>query len=100
VEITSVSLAGEGGMIMVQFQAPPSEAEQWWPGNVSVEDVGTGAVYDEIPVMPKIGPLIGRPKVAGQPGYVMLVNAAPYLRPGALVTVVLGRHEFENVPVQ
>ncbi len=50
--------------------------------------------------MPKIGPLIGRPKVAGQAGYVMLMNAPPYLQPGALVTVVLGAHEFEHVPVQ
>lgn len=87
-------------MIMVRFQAPPEEAEKWWPGTVSVTDEGNGAVYDEIPVMPKIGPLIGRPKRAGQAGYVMLTNAPPYLQAGALVTVVLGAHEFEHVPVQ
>ena len=100
VEILSVGFAGEGGMIMIRFQASPEEAEKWWQGSVTVTDEGNGAVYDEIPVMPKIGPLIGRPKVAGQPGYVMLVNTPPWLRPGAMVTVVLGAHTFEHVPVQ
>jgi hypothetical protein len=100
VEILSVSLAGEGGMIMVRFQASPEEAEKWWQGSAIVTDEGNGAVYDEIPVMPKIGPLIGRPKIPGQPGYVMLVNTPPWLRPGAMVTIVLGAHTFEHVPVQ
>ena len=84
----------------MRFYAPPEEAEKWWQGSVSVEDETSGALYNEIPVMPKIGPLIGRPKLPGQIGYVMLVNAPPYLQPGAIVTVVLGVHEFEHVPVQ
>ena len=100
VQVTSVGFAAEGGMIMVRFLATPEEAEKWWPGTVSVTDEDNGAVYNEIPVMPKVGPLIGRPKVAGQAGYVMLMNVPPYLQPGALVTVVLGIHEFEHVPVQ
>jgi hypothetical protein len=65
-----------------------------------VTDQATQAVYDEIPVMPKIGPLIGKPKQEGQIGYVMLVNEPPWLRPGATVTVVLGKHTFEDVPVE
>jgi hypothetical protein len=100
VEVLSVGFAGEGGMIMIRFRASPDEAEKWWQGSVAVTDEGNDATYDEIPVMPKIGPLIGRPKIEGQAGYVMLVNAPPYLRSGALVTVILGRHEFEHVPVQ
>lgn len=100
VQVLSVSFAGEGGLIMIRFRASPDEAEKWWQGSVAVTDEGNGAIYEEIPVMPKVGPLIGRPKIEGQAGYVMLVNAPPYLRPGALVTVVLGRHEFEHVPVQ
>lgn len=100
VQIVSVSYAADGGMIMVNFLAAPKEAEKWWPGNVSVTDEGNGAVYNEIPVLPKIGPLIGRPKVEGQPGYVMLMNAPPWLQPGALVTVVLGAHTFEHIVVQ
>jgi hypothetical protein len=100
VEVTGVSFATEGSLIMVRFLAPPEVAEKWWPGTVSVTDEGNGAVYNEVPVMPKIGPLIGRPKFAGQAGYVMLINAPPYLQPGASVTVVLGQYEFEHVPVQ
>jgi hypothetical protein len=100
VQITSIGFAADTGMIMVRFLAPPEETEKWWPGTVSVTDEGSGAVYSEIPVLPKVGPLIGRPKQMGQPGYVMLINVPPYLRSGALVTVVLGAHRFEHVPVQ
>ena len=100
IQITSVGFAAEGSMIVVRYLAPPEEAAKWWQGDVSVTDEGNGKVYDEIPVMPRIGPLIGRPKVAGQAGYVMLMNVPPHLQPGALVTVVLGAHEFEHVPVQ
>jgi hypothetical protein len=100
VQVTGVGFAADGGIILVRFLAPPEEAEKWWPGTVSLTDEGNGAVYNEIPVMPKVGPLIGRPKVAGQPGYVMLVNAPPYLSPGALVTIELGAHRFEHVPVE
>jgi len=100
IKVLSVSFAGEGAMIMVRFLAPPSEADKWWPGNVSVIDEASGTVYNEIPVMPNIGPLIARPKVEGQQGYVMLVNPPPGLRTGAMVTVVLGAHRFEHLPVQ
>lgn len=100
VQVLGVSFAAEGAMIMVRFLASPDEAEKWWPGNVSVEDEVSGTIYNEIPVMPIIGPLIARPKVEGQQGYVMLVNPPPGLRTGALVTVVLGTYCFEHVPVQ
>ncbi len=83
VEVLGVGFAGDVGMIMVRFLAPPDEAEKWWQGSVSVTDEDNGAVYNEIPVMPKIGPLIGRPKIEGQAGYVMLVNNPPILRSGA-----------------
>lgn len=100
VEVLRVGFAAEGGMIHVQFRAPPEEAEKWWQSSVQVIDEETQEIYNEIPVMPKIGPLIGRPKRQGQLGYVMLTNAPPYLQPGAVVTVVLGNYRFERVPVQ
>lgn len=100
VEVLGVGFAADGGLIMVQFLAPPRVAGKWWPGSVSVTDEGSGMLYNEIPVMPKIGPLIGRPVKEGQLGYVMLVNAPPFLQPGALVTVVLGEYQFEHVPVK
>jgi hypothetical protein len=87
-------------MIVVRFTAPAREAATWWQGSVSVTDQANDVIYDEIPVMPKIGPLIGRPKRDGQAGYVMLINSPPGLRPGATVTVVLGKHTFEDVTVE
>lgn len=100
VEVLGVSLAAESGYIMVQFRAPPRVAQEWWQGRVSVVDEATGTVYNEIPVIPKVGPLIGRPVEEGQLGYVMLVNAPVPLGPGGLVTVVLGAYTFEHLPVQ
>jgi hypothetical protein len=100
VQILGVSFAAEGGFIMVRYLAPPEEAEKWWQGSVVVTDEANGNVYNEIPVMPKIGPIIGRPKRIGQIGYVMLINTTPQLEPGALVTVQLGKFTFEHVPVK
>jgi hypothetical protein len=100
VEVLRVGFGADGAMIHIQFRAPPDIVAKWWQGSVSVIDEATGTVYNEIPVMPRIGPLIGRPARAGQLGYVMLVNAPPYLRPGAEVTVVLGKYTFEHLPVE
>lgn len=98
--VLSVGFAGDGGLIMVRFMASPDEAETWWQGDVTLTDEGSGAVYGEIPVMPKVGPLIARPSIEGQAGYVMLVNSPPYLQAGALVTVALGKNRFKHVPVE
>lgn len=100
VKVVRVGLAAEGGLIIVQFQAPAEVAEKWWQGGVSVKDEASGAIYNEIPVVPVVGPLIGRPSQAGQIGYVMLVNAPAALQPGALVTVVLGDFKQEHVVVE
>ena len=100
VKVMGVGFAGEGGFIMIRFLAPPEEAEKWWQGSVTVTDEASGDQYIEIPVMPKIGPLIGRPKQDSQIGYVMLINAPPGLQSGALVTVTLGNYRFEHVPVE
>jgi hypothetical protein len=100
VEVVAVGFAAEGGFIEVKFHAPPEVAERWWQGSIAVIDEGTGTTYNEVPVMPRIGPLIGRPKREGQLGYAMLVNVPPGLRPGALVTVVLGDYRFEHVSVR
>ena len=73
------------------------EHPEW---RISLTDEETEAVYNEIPVLPRIGPLINRPRREGQMGYVMLVNAPPYLQSGAQVTVVLGTYAFNHVTVQ
>lgn len=100
VELLGVSLGTESGLILVQFKAPPAVARRWQQGDVNVIDEATGAVYNEIPVMPIIGPLFARPKQAGQLGYVMFVNQPVPLQSGAKVTVKLGEYIFEHVPVK
>jgi hypothetical protein len=100
VEIVRVGFAGEGGFIIIQFKAPAEVAERWWQGDFLVVDEETETEYKEVPVMPKIGPLISKPKLAGQVGYVMLVNTPPGLSTGARVTVMLGDYRFEHVVVE
>ncbi len=99
VQVMDVGFGVDGRLIMVRFKAPPKIADQWWQGRVSVVDEATGTVYNEIPVTPLIGPLIGRPKIAGQIGYVMLVNTNGSLHSGSIVTVVLGDFKQEHVTV-
>ena len=99
VEVLSVGFAAESNLIIVNYRADPWVAQKFWPGVLSVVDEATGTVYNEVPVMPVIGPLVARPKEAGQLGYVMFVNTLPGLRAGALVTVVLGDFKQEHVTV-
>ncbi len=98
--LLGVSLGTESGLILVQFKAPPTVTRHWQQGNVYVTDEASGAVYNEIPVMPVIGPLFARPIEANQIGYVMFVNLPVPLQSGAKVTVKLGEYTFEHVVVK
>ena len=100
VEIVRVTMALDGAMIDIQFRAPPEVAEKWWQGSIKVIDEKTGMEYIEIPVMPRLGPLISKPKIYGQVGNAMLVNNPPGVKIGDLVTVVLGQYTFEHIEVQ
>ena len=100
VELLGVGFAADGGFIIVNFKAPPSVVQDWWQGRVSVTDEASGTVYNEIPVLPVIGPLIGKPVEAGQMGYVMLTHNPPKLRIGSLVTVALGEYKFEHIKIE
>jgi hypothetical protein len=103
VQIVRVEVSAETGFILVQFRAPPAVANRWQQGMVYVVDEATGARYNEVPVLPIVGPLFGRPREAGQMGHVMFTNASPGasgLRPGSVVTVVLGAFRQEHVTVQ
>lgn len=99
IEVLSVGFAADSGMVIVRFLAPPEEAEKWWQGDLAVTDEESTIEYNEVPVMPRIGPLISRPKRDGQQGYFMLVNSQPYLEPGDTVTVRMGKYSFEHIPV-
>lgn len=99
VRVLGVGYAAEGAYLIANFIAPPRLAILWQPGELYLVDEATGAKYDEIPFMPKIGFLIARPAEEGQAGYVMLQNQ-PSLRPGSEVTVVLGGFTQEHVKVE
>jgi hypothetical protein len=100
VELLGVGFGAEGGFIVVNYLAPPKAAQAFWPGVLFVTDEATGTVFEEVPVMPVIGPLIARPIQQGQPGYVMLVHVPATLRSGSMVTVDLAGYKFEHVPMQ
>jgi len=99
VELVNIGYAAEGNLIIVQFKATRKAVNDFWPGRLSVTDEATGTVYNEVPSMPVVGPLIGRPANPGQLGYVMFANTPPGLPPGSLVTVKLGKFEQKHVPV-
>jgi hypothetical protein len=100
VRIVNVSYAGEGSYIIVQFMAPQKITRNWTQTNVSVTDEASGTVYNEVPVVPIVGPLFARPLHAEQIGYVMLVNLPNPLPPGSLVTVILGDFKQEHLTIQ
>lgn len=99
VNLVGVSYAADGKMIIVQYKASRKAVDDFWPGRLSVTDEATGTVYDSVPTMPVIGPLIGRPHTVDQVGYVMFDNTPPGLPPGSLVTVNLGKFQQEHVRV-
>jgi len=100
VELVSVGFAADTGFIAVQFKAPKKVSDTWRDDNVYVLDEATGTKYNEIPMVPIVGPLFARPLHAGQLGYVMFKNAGGHgLKSGDLVTVVLGEFKREHVKV-
>jgi hypothetical protein len=100
VEIVAVTTAADGAYIMVQFRAPARLARGWNQGVVAVVDESSGNEYTEIPSVGTIGPLISKPKQDGQLGFVMLTNAPVPMKPGDLVTVILGDFKQEHLVIQ
>ncbi len=100
IRLMRVGFAANGEYIHVEYFAPPVLISQWRQGLFSVIDEATGEVYNEVPTMPIVGPMIGRPVKPEQMAYVMLVNRAPLLQPGAMVTVVLDKFRFEHIVVE
>lgn len=100
VELLGVGFAADGAFIHVSFRAPPLVVHSFWPGVLSVTDEASDTTFEEVPLMPVVGLLIGRPVEDGQAGYVMFVHAPAILRPGSLVTVDLAGYKFEHVQVQ
>lgn len=100
VVVVGVGFAADTGFIAVTFKAPKKISDTWSQGTVYVVDEATGDVYDDIPMMPILGPLLARPPRADQLGYVMFQNAGGRgIHSGDLVTVVLGDFKQEHVKV-
>lgn len=99
VEFTGVSISGEEAYIVVQFKASPKTVQGWTQGTVYVVDEKTSAIYKDVPVAPIIGPLLGRPVEEGQLGYVMLFNQQDGIKPGSVVSVILGKYKRVHVTV-
>jgi hypothetical protein len=99
-QLLGVNLGNDTGMITVGFKAPFKLADTWQQGSIFVVDETTGIIYDNIPVMPIVGPLFGKPAEEGQPGYVMFYNYYAGVKAGALVTVIMGRFRREHVVVK
>lgn len=97
--LVNVELAAEINSIMVNFKAPLDITNQWFQGSIYVINEATGLTYREIPVMPIIGPLFGKPREEGQPGYVMLTNFDKGVTAGSTVTVILGKYKREHITV-
>ena len=49
-------------------------------------DETNGQVYQDVPIMPVIGPLFARPQTEGQYAYVMLINHGYGIKPALTVT--------------
>lgn len=99
VSFKSIGFAADDTYIMVQFTAPQSQSGLWQQDYIYVVDEKTRAVFKDIPVMPVVGPLMGRPSQEGQVGYVMLINYRNGIKSGSVVTVVLGKYKREHVTV-
>lgn len=99
VNFTGVTFATNGDFIIVGYKAPPEVVNEWWQGSVYIIDEATGKTYREVPVMPVVGPLIAKPKEIGQLGYFMLINPFQEIKPGSILTVILGKYKREHVIV-
>lgn len=97
IRILGVGFGAQGNYIHVQFVAPVNVAKNWQQGVVAVTDEATGTIFQEVPVMPVIGPLFSRPVRDGQGGYFMLVHNPRILQPGSKVTVKLGSFVQEHI---
>jgi hypothetical protein len=102
VELLGVKASSEIGFIEVSFKADTATSGKWFQANntMYVIDETNGREYREIPVMPKIGPLVGRPLTRDQVGFVMFMNRDFSIKPGSIVTVVLGEWMKEHVKVE
>ena len=93
-------MAEDGAMIVVNFKGPAKLIQKWYQGSIYLVDETTEVAYDQIPVAPKLGPLFNKPRLDGQAGFALLSNPDQGIKPGSVVTVVLGNYKREHVTVK
>jgi hypothetical protein len=99
-ELLGVGFAADGNYIIVSFKAPVDLADKWIEGSIFIVDEKTDTNYWDIPTVPVLGLLLGKPKEKGQMGYAMLKNNPNKLEKGDLVTVILGNYKREHVKIK
>jgi hypothetical protein len=99
VQFAGVGMAEDGAMIIVNFVGPAALIQTWNQGDVYVVDQN-GTAYNQVPVAPVLGPLFAKPKEDGQAGYVLLYNPNYGVRPGSIVSVVLGKYRRDHIQVR
>jgi hypothetical protein len=99
-ELLGVRFAAEGGYVMVEFKSPRELAENWNEGSIFLLEEKTGITYWDIPQVPVLGLLLGKPQEEGQKGYAMFKNIAAGIKTGSVVTVVLGNYKREHINIK
>jgi hypothetical protein len=99
-ELLGVRFAADGGYIMVEFKSPRELAQNWNEGSIFLLDEKTGITYWDIPQVPILGLLLGRPLEEGQKGYAMFKNIEGGIKPGSVLTVVLGDYKREHISIK
>jgi hypothetical protein len=99
-ELLGVRFAAEGVYVMVEFKAPRELSKNWQEGSIYLFDEKTGVAYWDIPEVPVLGQLLGKPQEDGQIGYAMLKNISAGIKPDSIVTVVLGNYKREHISIK
>jgi hypothetical protein len=97
IKFDGIGFGADGAYIMVGFQVPIEKIQLVQPGFVIVIDETSEIVYKDVPVMPVVGPLIGRPTHENQGGYIMLLNYNGGIKSGSVVSVVIGNYKRVHI---
>jgi hypothetical protein len=100
VQLLSAGLAEQGGMVIVRFNGPNKLMQTWGQGSIYIVDEETGIGYKQVGVAPVLGPLFAKPGAGGGSGYVLLMNPDQGIKPGSMVTTVLGKYKRVHVKVE
>jgi hypothetical protein len=100
--VSKAFIVANGSMLQVRFNVPPSKTTQWIPvdpKDTYVVDEANGEKFF-VANLVRIGPAaqVRMPKGGGST-YMVIDNRHEHLKPGALITVVVGGLKQEHVMV-